>query len=159
MRKRSSTLTIKIAEQQIIEYKIIVLGDANVGKSSIIERYCKNEFTYNHRPTIGPEFYKKDIYKNGINITLNIWDTAGQERFRSLTSQYYRNADGVILVYDVNDEKTADDLKIWHTGFLIQNYIHTQYYLPSKILAFCRFSVTDSSLPPVLRILLVSSLR
>lgn len=83
------------------KYKIILLGDSGVGKSSIINQYVKNEFINQLPATIGVEFQQKFMTINGEQVKLCIFDTSGQEKFQSISRQYYRNVDGVILVYDI----------------------------------------------------------
>jgi Ras-related protein Rab-18 len=90
-----------------------MVGDSGAGKSSIMWRYCENEFFSETTTTIGVDFKTKPIVLGNMRLKLNIWDTAGQERFRTLTSSYYRNAQAVILVYDVTVEKSFENLKTW----------------------------------------------
>jgi len=108
----------------MIQYKIIVLGDSNVGKTSIIKRYESNIYVDNSKATIAIDFIQKKL----DNMILQIWDTAGQERYQSITPSFFRNVDGVVLVYDVNDEASADNIKVWHIDFLIQNNIDNQIF-------------------------------
>lgn len=97
-----------------IEAKIVLLGDQNVGKSSIAQRYCKNLFTGQHVATIGGAYLQqKVILNNGVTIKYHIWDTGGQERFRSMASLYYRDASAAILTYDITNEKTFESLNFW----------------------------------------------
>jgi small GTP-binding protein len=97
-----------------IEAKIVLLGDQNVGKSSIAQRYCKNLFTGQHVATIGGAYLQqKVILNNGVTIKYHIWDTGGQERFRSMANLYYRDASAAILTYDVTNEKTFESLNYW----------------------------------------------
>ena len=101
-------------KEEYTQYKIILLGDSGVGKTAIINRYCKELFSEDNDPTIGVNFQPKFIEVNGKTIKLAIWDTAGQEKFRTITRQFYRKVDGAILVYDISDRKTLDDLEqIW----------------------------------------------
>jgi small GTP-binding protein len=86
--------------------KIILLGDSAVGKSSLLSVYCHNEFKQNYISTIGIDLKIKTIDVEDTKIKLQIWDTADQERFRPITTAYYRNANGIILVYDVTNNKT-----------------------------------------------------
>ena len=95
------------------QYKIIVLGDSGVGKTSLLMRYCDDDFTKNHLPTIGIDFKNKNILINDKMIKLQIWDTAGQERFRVITKTYYRAASGIMLTYDVADEDSFHKIRIW----------------------------------------------
>lgn len=94
-------------------YKIIIIGDSNVGKSSLVLRYCDNKFIQNFISTIGIDFKIKTIEIDGMKIKVQIWDTAGQERFRSISKAYYRGSHGIILVYDVTDKQSFNNLKIW----------------------------------------------
>lgn len=97
-----------------IEAKIVLLGDQNVGKSSIAQRYCKNVFTGQHVATIGGAYLQqKVVLNNGTTIKLHIWDTGGQERFRSMANLYYRDASAAILTYDVTNEKSFESLSYW----------------------------------------------
>ena len=92
---------------------IITLGESSVEKSSIINRYVENNFDYNFVSTLGVDFRKKNININGEDIRLKIWDTAGQEKFRSIQKQYYRNSDGILLVFDVTKFETFNVLEEW----------------------------------------------
>jgi small GTP-binding protein len=97
-----------------IEAKIVLLGDQNVGKSSIAQRYCKNLFTGQHVATIGGAYLQqKVILNNGVTIKYHIWDTGGQERFRSMANLYYRDASAAILTYDITNEKSFESLSYW----------------------------------------------
>uniref|UniRef100_A0A0G4FVA3 Ras-related protein Rab-1 n=1 Tax=Chromera velia CCMP2878 TaxID=1169474 RepID=A0A0G4FVA3_9ALVE len=93
--------------------KLLFLGDSAVGKSSLLQRYCDDKFTTAHVLTIGVDFKTKTIRSGNKQLKLQIWDTAGQERFRTLTPTYYRSANGVILVYDITNYETFDNLKFW----------------------------------------------
>ena len=100
--------------EQYTQYKIILLGNSGVGKTAIINRYCKELFSNEMDPTIGVNFQPKYIEVNGKTIKLAIWDTAGQEKFRTITRQFYRKVDGAILVYDITDRQSLNDLKnVW----------------------------------------------
>ena len=93
--------------------KLLLLGDTSVGKSSFINRYFKNFFQEEFLSTIGLDSQSKIIKIFDENYKLTIWDTAGQERFRSITRNYYKNADGVFLIYDVNDSENYDNITKW----------------------------------------------
>ena len=82
-------------------FKLLIIGDSGVGKSSLLVRFADNTFSGNYITTIGVDFKIRTIEINGERVKLQIWDTAGQERFRTITSTYYRGTHGVIVVYDV----------------------------------------------------------
>ncbi|XP_041042458.1 ras and EF-hand domain-containing protein [Carcharodon carcharias] len=94
-------------------FKIVLAGDAAVGKSSFLLRLCKNEFRGNTSATLGVDFRMKTLIVDGEQTVLQLWDTAGQERFRSIAKSYFRRADGVLLLYDVTCEKSFLDIREW----------------------------------------------
>ena len=106
--------TQKKTEVKEFEVKICLLGDVNVGKTSIASRFCKNSFTDNYINTIGGAYQQQNIVlNNGAKIKLHIWDTSGQDRFRSMTNLYYRDAQVAILTYDVTNEQSLESLNYW----------------------------------------------
>lgn len=96
-----------------VSLKILIVGDSNVGKTSLLLKYTDDYFSEAHVATIGVEYKIKTIMINGMQVKLQIWDTSGQERFRSLTQNFFRNANGVVFVYDITDKKTFDNIKDW----------------------------------------------
>ena len=96
-----------------ITFKILTIGESGVGKTCILRRFVENKFLKNHLATIGIDFKTKTLNINNQEIKLKIWDTAGQERFRNITTQYYKGADGIVLVYDVIDEASYEKIKDW----------------------------------------------
>ncbi|XP_034396442.1 ras and EF-hand domain-containing protein [Cyclopterus lumpus] len=94
-------------------YRIVLAGDAAVGKSSFLLRLCKNEFKLNSSATLGVDFQMKTLVVDGEPVSLQLWDTAGQERFRSIAKSYFRRADGVLLLYDVTCEKSFLNVREW----------------------------------------------
>ena len=94
-------------------YKLLLIGESNVGKTSIILRYTDNQFKTSGISTLGVDVKCKYVSLNNTKIKLDIWDTAGQERFRGLAKNYFRGANGFILVYDITDKKSFDRLKGW----------------------------------------------
>ncbi|XP_015116937.1 ras-related protein Rab-18-B isoform X1 [Diachasma alloeum] len=93
--------------------KLLMIGESNVGKSSILLRFTEDEFYENMQSTVGMDYKTKQISLDGDTVKLAIWDTAGQERFRTLTPSYYRDGQGAILVYDVTDRNTFIKLETW----------------------------------------------
>ena len=104
-----------MASSQTIQttLKILLVGDSNVGKSSILLRFTDDTFDNEKCPTIGVDFKVKMISIDKVKVKLALWDTAGQERFRTLTPAYYRGAQGVILVYDVTSAQSFRQLEDW----------------------------------------------
>jgi Ras-related protein Rab-1A len=94
-------------------FKLLLIGNSGVGKSCILMRYADNSFTENFFNTIGVDFKIKTITLNDQVVKMQIWDTAGQDRFRTLTSSYYRGAHGIIIVYDVTNKDSFDNVKQW----------------------------------------------
>ena len=95
-------------------YKILLLGDSTVGKTCILMQYTDKTFQDVHMSTIGLDYRLRSMtLKNGKNIKLQIWDTAGQDRFRAITKNYYRGANGIILVYDITNLQSFDNVKNW----------------------------------------------
>jgi Ras-related protein Rab-18 len=95
--------------------KVVVVGDSDTGKTSIVRTYCAPETTDidTLNSTVGVDFAKKHIDVDGLQVKLTIWDTAGQERFRSLCASYYRGARVVIVVYDVTNKESFDNVDSW----------------------------------------------
>ena len=105
----------------IVNIKIILLGDVSVGKTSIVGRYINNYFDEFYKCTIQAEQQKKIIKEDEeTSIKMNIWDTAGQEKFRSLTRQYYHDCDGAIIVFDLTKKESLDKIINWFED--IKNY-------------------------------------
>lgn len=94
-------------------FKLLIIGDSGVGKSSLLVRFADNQFTGNYITTIGVDFKIRTIELQGERVKLQIWDTAGQERFRTITSTYYRGTHGVIVVYDVSSGESFANVKRW----------------------------------------------
>ena len=92
---------------------ILLLGDACVGKTCLISRYANGVFKDDYISTVGFDFISKQEIINDKNINVKLWDTAGQERYKALTPSYLRGADGVVLVFDVTNSETFDNLKFW----------------------------------------------
>ena len=93
--------------------KLMILGDSSVGKSSILRKYCKNEFLDKYITTIGIDFQIKNLTINNKKIKLQVWDTAGQERYRVVTKNYFNTSDGFIIIYDITNRETFTNINNW----------------------------------------------
>ncbi|KAH3882276.1 hypothetical protein DPMN_006210 [Dreissena polymorpha] len=115
--RRQSTLTqdstAKLSKEPERMFKVVLAGDAAVGKSSLIMRLCKGKFLENLSSTLGVDFQTKMIELDGRTVALQLWDTAGQERFRSIAKSYFRRADGVLLLYDCTYERSFMSIREW----------------------------------------------
>ena len=97
----------------MITYKILFLGDSSVGKTAFIIRFCDGKFEEDSLTTIGLDKKAKSVSHKDKKILLQIWDTAGQERFRSIAKSCYKGADGILLMYDVNNYDSFKHIKTW----------------------------------------------
>ena len=104
----------KLPTKVFYQFKIILLGDSGVGKTSLISRYMDEEFTENRPCTINTDFtIKSMIIDEYSSAQITIWDTCGQERYRSIARGYFKDAHGILLIYDVTDKRSFTDLDIW----------------------------------------------
>ncbi|XP_076438989.1 ras-related protein Rab-8A-like [Babylonia areolata] len=94
-------------------FKLLLIGDSGVGKTCLLFRFSEDAFNSTFISTIGIDFKIRTIELDGKKIKLQIWDTAGQERFRTITTAYYRGAMGIMLVYDITNEKSFDNIRNW----------------------------------------------
>lgn len=94
-------------------FKVVLLGEGCVGKTSVVLRYVENKFNEKHLTTLQASFLNKKLNIGGKRVNLAIWDTAGQERFHALGPIYYRDSNGAILVYDITDEDSFQKVKSW----------------------------------------------
>ncbi|KAI3510785.1 hypothetical protein L2E82_30428 [Cichorium intybus] len=94
-------------------FKIVLIGDSAVGKSQLLARFSRNEFSLDSKATIGVEFQTKTMVIDHKFVKAQIWDTAGQERYRAVTSAYYRGAVGAMLVYDITKRQSFDHIARW----------------------------------------------
>ena len=144
-------------EQKI--FKVCLLGDTNVGKTSILERYVFNTFNPHTDTTIGAQFLSKMIEYNNTIVKLQLWDTAGQERYRALVSMYYRNCDAIVLVVDITNTKSIENIVFWMNElnyntentpvFLVMNKIDllhsNEYQVESCIERFKNYTIIKVS--------------
>ena len=93
--------------------KFIIIGDSGVGKSNILLRYTRDKFNEEFQSTIGVEFGEKNIKHNNKIYQLQLWDTAGQEQFRSITRAYFKNAVCALVVYDITNKSSFENIKQW----------------------------------------------
>lgn len=94
-------------------FKLVLIGDSGVGKSCLLLRFADDAFTESYISTIGVDFRFRTVKMDKKTVKLQIWDTAGQERFRTITSAYYRGADGIIMVYDTTSSDSFDHVNDW----------------------------------------------
>lgn len=94
-------------------FKIFLIGDSGVGKSCLLLRFADNTYTESYVSTIGVDFKIISLKQEGKTIKLQLWDTAGQERFRTIMRGHYRGAHGIIIVYDVTDRESFNNVKFW----------------------------------------------
>ena len=93
--------------------KLLLLGDSGVGKSSLLTQYVEDDFHDVFISTIGIDFRNKTLEIDGKRVKLRVWDTAGQERFRTLTAQFYRGSQGILMVYDITRRESFDNIGHW----------------------------------------------
>ena len=93
--------------------QLLVIGDAAVGKTSILSRFAQDKFSPQYLATLGIDFFTKDVMIDKEIIHIKIWDTAGEERYRSLTKGFFKNGEGIIIVYDVTNRNSFESLKFW----------------------------------------------
>mmetsp|Transcript_7027 Transcript_7027/g.10995 ORF Transcript_7027/g.10995 Transcript_7027/m.10995 type:complete len:207 (-) Transcript_7027:284-904(-) len=96
-----------------MQCKLLMIGDSGVGKTCLLLRYANDSFSPTFITTIGIDFKIKNVEVDGKRIKLQIWDTAGQERFRTITTSYFRGAQGILLVYDVTDRRSFESIRNW----------------------------------------------
>ncbi|NWR88361.1 RAB44 protein, partial [Furnarius figulus] len=94
-------------------FKVVFVGNSGVGKSSFIHRFCYDRFLAELNATIGIDYQVKSLMVDNTQVALQLWDTAGQERFRSITKQYFRKADGILVMYDVTAECSFRAVRNW----------------------------------------------
>merc|ERR1712183_1159691 len=94
-------------------FKLLLIGDSGVGKTCVLFRFSEDQFNSTFISTIGIDFKIRTIELDGKKVKLQIWDTAGQERFRTITTAYYRGAMGIMLVYDITNMKSFENIKNW----------------------------------------------
>ncbi|KAH9364252.1 hypothetical protein HPB48_000384 [Haemaphysalis longicornis] len=96
-----------------VALKVVVVGNGAVGKSSLIQRYCKGVFTAEYKKTIGVDFLERQLSLRGEDVRLMLWDTAGQEEFDAITKAYYRGAQGCVLAFSTTDRESFRAIESW----------------------------------------------
>ncbi|XP_010887297.1 ras-related protein Rab-23 [Esox lucius] len=102
-----------LEEDMEVAIKVVVVGNGAVGKSSMIQRYCKGVFTKDYKKTIGVDFLERQILVNDEDVRLMLWDTAGQEEFDAITKAYYRGAQACVLVFSTTDRDSFEAISSW----------------------------------------------
>ncbi|XP_073472302.1 ras-related protein Rab-39B-like [Aquarana catesbeiana] len=112
------------------QFRVLLLGDSGVGKTSLLRRYTNDEFTETTGPTVGVDFCCRiEEPEDGIKVRLQFWDTAGQERYRAVTRSYYRNAACVILLFDLTAHKTFENIQNWYQEVTERTQPHPLVFL------------------------------
>ncbi|CDS41702.1 Rab3 [Echinococcus multilocularis] len=121
----------KDASDQNFDYmfKILIIGNSSVGKTSFLVRYAEDSFTSAFVSTVGIDFKVKTVFRQDKRVKLQIWDTAGQERYRTITTAYYRGALGFILMYDVTNEDSFNAVRDWVTQIKTYSWDNAQVVL------------------------------
>ncbi|XP_023608590.1 LOW QUALITY PROTEIN: ras-related protein Rab-3B [Myotis lucifugus] len=122
---------VKDASDQNFDYmfKLLIIGNSSVGKTSFLFRYADDTFTPAFVSTVGIDFKVKTVYRNEKRVKLQIWDTAGQERYRTITTAYYRGAMGFILMYDITNEESFNAVQDWATQIKTYSWDNAQVIL------------------------------
>lgn len=132
----ASSVSTQENEKQQHLYKVIVIGDYAVGKTSIIKRYCEGYFTPNYKLTIGVDFAVKVVeWDQNTNVSLQLWDVAGHERFGTMTSVYYKYAIAAIIVFDLSRPATFDAITKWRDDVNSKVMLANNEPIPTLLLA------------------------
>ena len=113
--------------------QILLIGDSSVGKTCLIQRYVNGTFKDDYILTVGLDYHTKLEIINNLNVSVKLWDTAGQERFKALTPSFFRNAEGVVIAYDVTNSESFDNLKFWISS-IKTNLFEKNIFIPIIII-------------------------
>ena len=113
--------------------QILLIGDSLVGKTCLIQRYVNGTFKDDYITTVGLDYHTKLEIINNLNVSVKLWDTAGQERFKALTPSFFRNAEGVVIAYDVTKSESFDNLKFWISS-IKTNLFEKNIFIPIIII-------------------------
>ena len=120
------------------QFRVILIGDSTVGKSSLLRRFTDETFAEVSDPTVGVDFFAKLVkMSDGTAIKLQLWDTAGQERFRSITKSYYRNSVGVLVVYDICNKESFSHISTW----MSEAKRHIEPHKAVFVLVGCKYDI------------------
>ncbi|CAF0896412.1 unnamed protein product [Rotaria sp. Silwood1] len=131
MTQNSTSGAAKDAADQNFDYmfKLLIIGNSSVGKTSFLFRYADDSFTSAFVSTVGIDFKVKTVFRHDKRVKLQIWDTAGQERYRTITTAYYRGAMGFILMYDITNEESFNAVQDWCTQIKMYSWDNAQVVL------------------------------
>lgn len=128
--RRNSKKAVADIDQYLYQFRLILVGDSHVGKSCLLRRFKEGRFIEFNDPTVGVDFHTNMIQVDGSNwLKLQLWDTAGHERFRAITRSYYRNAVGVLLVFDVTDRNSFNKIPEWIEDILQSSKPNTPLFV------------------------------
>ena len=116
--------------------KILTLGNQKVGKTSLINYFVSKKFKYNTQTTVGNSSNLEDRKIDGIDVSIEIHDTAGQERFRSIPSRLIQSVDGILLIFDISDDKSFNDIQVWLKSIsdnVSENKMPVLYLIANKV--------------------------
>ncbi|KAB0801913.1 hypothetical protein PPYR_04099 [Photinus pyralis] len=123
------------------QFRLILIGDSTVGKSSLLKYFTDGKFAELSDPTVGVDFFARLIeVKDGTRVKLQLWDTAGQERFRSITKSYYRNSVGALLVYDICNRASFEHIPLW----MAEAKRHIEPHRPIFALVGCKLDLVSN---------------
>ena len=132
--------------KKLCQFKIIVLGDSAVGKTSMLEQFFSGTFSCQYKPTIGTDFNTKEMMMDGTPVKMNVWDTAGQEQWsQQMGVAYYRGADAVIFVYDLCSAASLQSVKKWYDNFFQASGQKIPFFLVGNKLDKQGYQVTDTN--------------
>lgn len=131
MTQNNAGAAAKDAADQNFDYmfKLLIIGNSSVGKTSFLFRYADDSFTSAFVSTVGIDFKVKTVFRHDKRVKLQIWDTAGQERYRTITTAYYRGAMGFILMYDITNEESFNAVQDWCTQIKMYSWDNAQVVL------------------------------
>ncbi|RXN09095.1 GTP-binding Rab-3D-like protein [Labeo rohita] len=144
---RHQTQVQKDVADQNFDYmfKLLIIGNSSVGKTSFLFRYADDSFTSAFVSTVGIDFKVKTVYRNEKRVKLQIWDTAGQERYRTITTAYYRGAMGFLLMYDITNQESFYAVQDWATQIKTYSWDNAQVILVgNKCFQFFEASAKDN---------------